>query len=499
MATDGVYGLTEVLSSTGGMGILYSIFAGQGMVIVGVTGPVVFFQVTVWTLAKATGAPFMQLNAWVNIWSGLMHIFVAAGGWTTLVQRVTAFSGEIFGFFISVAYIFLGARNIIDLFPTNLSSSDGENNTAVELASAFASLILAAVMYSVAMACHHAKQWRSLNDIGRWLVQSYGLVFILVVVTAISFAPIFDNPYIDIVRLPVPESDVAFEPSESTGRKGWFVDLMGSDSEGNKMEVWMVFMAIVPAIMLLILFFFDHNVSSIMAQDPKFNLKKPPSFNYDFAVLGVSVVLCGIFGVPPGNGLIPQAPLHVRALAVVEAIDTPGGKREVYAAVVEKRWSNLLQSLLIVVTVFLFPALKLIPQGVLAGTFLYMGASGFLGNGLYERLGLLRMQAIRRPAFEFLEFVPFPQVVKYTLIQFAAVTLTFFVSFNFFMPEGSASIAIIFPLLIAALIPIRERILPQYFTELELRHLDPPPDAAEGDPEDNAQGDAENVQTEPVE
>jgi hypothetical protein len=142
---------------------------------------------------------------------------------------------------------------------------------------------------------------------------------------------------------------------------------MGEDSDGNKMEVWMVFMAILPAIMLLILFFFDHNVSSIMAQDPKFNLQKPSAYNLDFAVLGVSVVLCGVFGVPPGNGLIPQAPLHVRALAVVEYEDTPGGKREVYTAVVEKRWSNLLQSVLVLITAFLFPMLKLIPQAVLSG------------------------------------------------------------------------------------------------------------------------------------
>ena len=84
----------------------------------------------------------------------------------------------------------------------------------------------------------------------------------------------------------------------------------------------------------------------------------------------------GIFGVPPGNGLIPQAPLHVRSLAVVEYVDTPGGKREVYASVVEKRWSALLQSILVLLTVFLFPLLKLIPQAVLSGTFLYMGASG---------------------------------------------------------------------------------------------------------------------------
>jgi hypothetical protein len=43
------------------MGILYSIFAGQGLVIVGVTGPVVFFELTVWTLAKAIDAPFLQV------------------------------------------------------------------------------------------------------------------------------------------------------------------------------------------------------------------------------------------------------------------------------------------------------------------------------------------------------------------------------------------------------------------------------------------------------
>ena len=86
IATDNIYGLSEVLVSTGGLGILYAVFAGQGLVIVGVTGPVVFFTITVWTLAKAINAPFLQLNAWVNIWCGLLHILVAAGGYTKLVQ-----------------------------------------------------------------------------------------------------------------------------------------------------------------------------------------------------------------------------------------------------------------------------------------------------------------------------------------------------------------------------------------------------------------------------
>ena len=39
------------------MGIIYSIFASQGLVIVGVTGPVVFFQITVFFMASAMKVP----------------------------------------------------------------------------------------------------------------------------------------------------------------------------------------------------------------------------------------------------------------------------------------------------------------------------------------------------------------------------------------------------------------------------------------------------------
>mmetsp|Transcript_5042 Transcript_5042/g.11855 ORF Transcript_5042/g.11855 Transcript_5042/m.11855 type:complete len:618 (-) Transcript_5042:282-2135(-) len=498
LATDGTMGLMEVLMSTGGLGILYSIFAGQGLVIVGVTGPVVFFEVTVWAMAKQMKAPFMQMNAWVNIWCGIMHIVVAAGGYTKLVQQVTAFSGEIFGFFISVAYIFLGFRNIIDLFPTDLNSATQKSTddpaagqpTSVHLASAFASVVLAASMYSSSMSLHHAKEWRILNDSLRWVGQNYGVVLMLVACTALSFVPVFENDQIALQRLPVPFGSWAENqgpvPSTTKGRVGdsFVVSLMGSDGDGNKMEAWMVFVAIFPALMLLILFFFDHNVSSILAQDPKFNLKKPPAFNWDFAVLGFGVMLCGVFGVPPGNGLIPQAPLHVRALAVVEYEDTPGGRREVYAAVVEKRWSNLIQSVLCLITIFLFPLLKLIPQAVLAGTFLYMGASGFFGNALWDRFNCMLMEAKRRPDYDFVTKVGWPQVRKYTLLQLFSVALIFFVAFNFFMPEGSPSVAVVFPVIIAILIPLREFWIPTEWEPEELLVLDPPADASADPPAD---------------
>ena len=47
--------------------------------------------------------------------------------------------------------------------------------------------------------------------------------------------------------------------------------------------------ALVPAAIITVLFYFDHNVSSQMAQQEDFNLRKPPAYHWDFALLGIMV------------------------------------------------------------------------------------------------------------------------------------------------------------------------------------------------------------------
>jgi hypothetical protein len=79
-------------------------------------------------------------------------------------------------------------------------------------------------------------------------------------------------------------------------------------------------------------------------------------------------VACGILGIPPTNGLIPQAPLHVRSLAVITQEEVQGNySREVWVKVFENRLSNLLQSLLIGFTLAFIFILGFIPNAVLAG------------------------------------------------------------------------------------------------------------------------------------
>ena len=73
-------------------------------------------------------------------------------------------------------------------------------------------------------------------------------------------------PFVD-VGTPV------FPPSPTLAGRSWLVDL--SLCDGTQIA-----MAVVPAFVLTTLFFFDHNVSSLLAQAPEFNLKKPPAYHY---------------------------------------------------------------------------------------------------------------------------------------------------------------------------------------------------------------------------
>ena len=87
--TDGYLGITETVVAMGLLGIVYTLLAGNGMVLVGVTGPSALFVKTTYELALSIGAPFLPFLAWTCYWSGLMHLVLAAGGATSFVHWIT--------------------------------------------------------------------------------------------------------------------------------------------------------------------------------------------------------------------------------------------------------------------------------------------------------------------------------------------------------------------------------------------------------------------------
>lgn len=47
-------------------------------------------------------------------------------------------------------------------------------------------------------------------------------------------------------------------------------------------------------------------VTPQMAQQPEFNLARPPAYAYDMLLLGAYTLACGLLGIPPVNGVLPQ-------------------------------------------------------------------------------------------------------------------------------------------------------------------------------------------------
>ncbi|PON88738.1 Bicarbonate transporter [Trema orientale] len=139
----------------------------------------------------------------------------------------------------------------------------------------------------------------------RSLIADYGVPLMVLVWTAISYIPSSSVPKGIPRRLfsPNPWSPGAYE--------NWTVDMLN-------VPVLYIIGAFVPATMIAVLYYFDHSVASQLAQQKEFNLRKPSSYHYDLLLLGFLTLMCGLIGVPPSNGVIPQSPMHTKSLATLK-------------------------------------------------------------------------------------------------------------------------------------------------------------------------------------
>mmetsp|Transcript_20933 Transcript_20933/g.45469 ORF Transcript_20933/g.45469 Transcript_20933/m.45469 type:complete len:660 (+) Transcript_20933:306-2285(+) len=453
--TEGNLSIAETLMSSGIIGIIYAIFAGQPLTIMGITGPVSILLGTSYGLTEKFDAEYFPFFFWICVWSGIMHILSAVVGLVQLVWKVTPFTSQIFELFIAITFIYTSVKDLIE--PIHLGKSEEQEDRA----SQYATLVLGAITCFIAWTLHFAETWIYFGRGLRTFLTSYNTAIACVVVTAISFLPGFDlendgGEGLDRVTIRFTPWD--WQP---TADRNWVVDPFdGIDGKG-------IMGAFIPGFMFFLLFIIDHNVSSILTQSPKFNLKKPSAYHLDFFVLGVTFFPCAILGLPPGNGLIPQAPLHCRALCTRKfEVDEHGIKREVVTHCEEQRWSGLGQSALMFVALASFKVLSWIPRGVLFGLFLYLGMGALHGNEIWERFLLIFVPVKKRPGIPVVAKVQWKNTIAWTLIQAGCAFLIFGIA-------QFADFGYIYPALLTALVPFRSYVLSRWFSDEETRHLDP--------------------------
>ncbi|KAI9877067.1 MAG: hypothetical protein M1830_004895 [Pleopsidium flavum] len=442
------FGVNEVLLSSVLGSVVFAIFAAQPLVIVGVTGPITVFNYTVYDIIVPRGTNYFAFMCWIGLWSLVMHWILAITNACNALTYVTRFSCDIFGFYVAFIYLQKGIQVL-----TRQWGLAGES-------SAYLAIMVSLLVLMTGYACSIVGGSNLFRRYLRKFIEDYGTPLTIIFFT--GFVHIGRMRSVNLQTLPTSKS---FFPTQD---RGWFIHFWDIDIAD-------VFIAIPFAVLLTILFYFDHNVSSLIAQGTEFPLRKPAGFHWDIFLLGLTTGIGGLLGIPFPNGLIPQAPFHTNSLCVTLPTPDPdethkGKTQRVVDHVVEQRVSNLAQGLLTLGTMTgpLLIVLHLIPQGVLAGLFFIMGVQALEANGITLKiLFLLKDHALTPTASEPLKRIRRKRAIYY----FVALELVGFGA-TFAITQTIAAIG--FPIIILLLVPVRTFLLPRYFTQEELGILDAP-------------------------
>ncbi|XP_061370458.1 boron transporter 1-like [Gastrolobium bilobum] len=311
--TDGVLTAVQTLASTALCGIIHSIIGGQPLLILGVAEPTVIMYTFMFNFAKNRpdlgSKLFLAWTGWVCMWTALLLFLLAILGACSIINRFTRLAGELFGLLIAMLFMQEAIKGLINEFhiPERANLTSTEFQSSWRFGNGMFALILSFGLLLTALRSRKARSWRYGSGCLRGFIADYGVPLMVLLWTAASYIPAGSIPKGIPRRLfsPNPWSPGAFE--------NWTVikDMLN-------VPVLYIIGAFIPATMIAVLYYFDHSVASQLAQQKEFNLRKPPSFHYDLLLLGFMVILCGLIGIPPSNGVIPQSPMHTKSLATLK-------------------------------------------------------------------------------------------------------------------------------------------------------------------------------------
>nr|XP_009786677.1 PREDICTED: boron transporter 4-like isoform X3 [Nicotiana sylvestris] len=311
--TDRSLSTVETLASTAICGIIHSILGGQPLLLLGVAEPTIIMYSYLYKFAKGRDdlgqTLYLAWTGWVCVWTALILILLAVFNACSIVNRFTRIAGETFGMLITVLFMQEAIKGLVSEFhiPKSEDPSSEKYKFHWLYTNGLLGIIFTIGLLYTALKSRKARSWWYGTGWFRSFVADYGVPLMVLVWSTLSFmVP---------GKLPsgVPRRLYSPLPWESTSLYHWIVI-----KDMGKVPLVYIFAALIPALMIAGLYFFDHSVASQMAQHKEFNLNNPSSYHYDILLLGFMTLLCGLIGLPPSNGVLPQSPMHTKSLVVLK-------------------------------------------------------------------------------------------------------------------------------------------------------------------------------------
>ena len=457
--TKGKMSIHHTLLSTGMCGVIQSVLSGQPLLIVGVSEPIVITYHFMNQYCTKNGINFVAWSAWTCVWACAFLALMSVTNLCNGIKWFTRFCGESFGMLIAILFLQQAIKGLVDEFTYDVTPTYWQTMNGVF------GLLLAFLYLWSSYTLSQARRWRFGVTFVRAVLADYGFAIMIVAFSGLAYA-LKGNPEVPqrIVVPPVRES-------------AWYQSGIYTVEDMAGVGGAQIAAAIVPGFVISVLFYFDHSVSGQLCSQKDFNVKRPSAYHYDLLLLAAMTILCGLLGLPPVNGVLPQAPLHTKSLCsklkVKKGESSKKGQDQPQFQVYENRWSNLIQAALCLVLFGVADLLlKYIPTALVWAFFAFMALESLPGNQLWDRLQIIvsepkrRIQWLQGPHCLYLETVKFPSIVIFTLIQFGCVLVIWAIT------VWTGLFGISFPLWIMALVPLRAFLLPKILRPEHLSDLD---------------------------
>ncbi|XP_014811205.1 PREDICTED: electroneutral sodium bicarbonate exchanger 1 isoform X4 [Calidris pugnax] len=503
-ATDGHISAMESLLGASMTGVVYSLFAGQPLTILGSTGPVLVFEKILYKFCKDYMLSYLSLRGCIGLWTAFLCIVLVATDASCLVCYITRFTEEAFASLICMIFIYEALEKLShlrEIYPVhmhskldlltiyyckceapahpsnetlrfwesnkiNVSAVTWENLTVTECRYLhgefrgpacghdgpyapnvlFWCCILFFSTFVLSSLLKKFKTSRYFPTRVRSTVSDFAVFLTIVIMVLIDFSIGIPSP-----KLQVPHM---FKPTRDD--RGWFVNPIGPN------PWWTVLAALIPALLCTILIFMDQQITAVIVNRKEHKLKKGCGYHLDLFMVAVMLGVCSVMGLPWFVAATVLSITHVNSLKVESGCSAPGEQRK-FLGIREQRVTGLMIFVLMGCSVFLTSVLKFIPMPVLYGVFLYMGVSSLRGIQFFDRLKLFWMPAKHQPDFIYLRHVPLRKVHFFTMIQLICLVLLWAIKVS--------RAAIVFPMMVLALVFVR-KVMDFCFSKRELSFLD---------------------------
>lgn len=509
-ATDQYMGVMECIFAAAVTGIMFAMFSGQPLNILGSTGPMLVLETIIYNLCKDNGWDFMPARLWVGLWTTLFILLIVIFNLSALVKYITRFTEESFATLIAVIFIVEAFKKLFGIetdYPvkfnadepipidcacyfncsflnntltstfntSNIVSSldDCVNTTNLTVAMSynqsscmdltgnytctsphyepdvfFLSILLFLGTFGVAFVLKDFKQTTIFPTFVRQLISDFAVLLSIILFVVIDIVLGINTP-----KLLVPDK---FQPTRSD--RGWFISPIS-----DKNPWWLALAAAVPAILSVILIFLDQQITAVIVNRKENKLKKGVGYHLDMFIVAITVAIHSVLGLPWYVAATVSALAHINSLKKESECTAPGEKAQ-FLGCREQRLTAMAIGVLSGAAVFITNVLKVIPMPVLYGVFFYMGFSAMRGMQFVDRLYLFVQPVKYQPDLPFLRHVQLYRVHIFTVIQMLCLGVLWAV-------KSVKVISIGFPLMVLATGVVRKMMECNY-TQYELKWLD---------------------------